>query len=469
MQRLFDLNIEQVLENWSVADALREIIANALDEQVLSGTDPIHIFKDQDSIFHIRDFGRGIQYYHFTQNENEEKQKSNNLIGKFGVGLKDALAVLYRHNCEVKICSKYNFITTKMARKSGFDIETLHAEFSTTNNREMIGTEFFISNISDDDIQEAKSRFLTFNNLQRLESNKYGEIYSCPDGNASIYINGVKVAQENNFMFNYNITSINAQIRKSLNRERSNVGRTAYSDTVKKILESCKSDNVLMPLVKDLQNRMKGTNKDETAWVDVAAYAAETLNQSNNVIFMTPQTRNDLTNQQAEILKRSGKTLVLVTDDVFKKINKSITTFDDIYKDYNKSFQYKFVSYDSLTENEKKVFDLKDEIIQFLKNSFSCCEDILISETIRISLDGSDTKGVHENDRIIIKRSVLSDPIDFCGVLAHELCHHQHGYEDNTRDFENDLTDMLGYSIYQTIATRQPAQKQNIIKRFFKK
>ncbi len=37
--RLFDLNIEEVLEHWEVEHALREIIANALDEQFLSDSD----------------------------------------------------------------------------------------------------------------------------------------------------------------------------------------------------------------------------------------------------------------------------------------------------------------------------------------------------------------------------------------------------------------------------------------------
>ena len=38
MTREFDLNIERVLENWTVAHALREVIANALDEQALTNT-----------------------------------------------------------------------------------------------------------------------------------------------------------------------------------------------------------------------------------------------------------------------------------------------------------------------------------------------------------------------------------------------------------------------------------------------
>jgi hypothetical protein len=44
--RSFDLNIEEVLENWEVEHAIREVIANALDEQVISRTAEIEISKD---------------------------------------------------------------------------------------------------------------------------------------------------------------------------------------------------------------------------------------------------------------------------------------------------------------------------------------------------------------------------------------------------------------------------------------
>ena len=68
----FDLNIEQILENWEAYHAIREIIANALDEQIITDTSEVKIFKtDQEWI--IRDYGRGLKYTHLTQNENEEK------------------------------------------------------------------------------------------------------------------------------------------------------------------------------------------------------------------------------------------------------------------------------------------------------------------------------------------------------------------------------------------------------------
>ena len=71
--RQFDLNVERVLENWTTPHALREVIANALDEQALTGTAEPEIFKDDRGRWHVRDYGRGLKYEHLTQNENKEK------------------------------------------------------------------------------------------------------------------------------------------------------------------------------------------------------------------------------------------------------------------------------------------------------------------------------------------------------------------------------------------------------------
>ena len=452
MSNLFDLNTEKVLENWLVSDALREIIANALDETVLTYTSDIKIYKDSNKVWHIRDYGRGLQYFHLTQNENKEKLNCNELIGKFDVGLKDALAVLYRKGCKVVIDSKYHHMTITMAQKAGFDVKTLHVQLDDPIDKKMEGTDFTIYGLRDMDINNAKSMFLIFNKPTLLEKTKYGEVYKCNNlMGGTIYINGVKVAFEPNFMFDYNITHINKQIRKALNRERSDVGRTAYADTVKYILKSCIRDDVLRPLVDDLHHVTMGINKDETAWVDVAAYAANVLNKSGEFVFMTANQRSNLSNQQVEIFKESGKKLVIVTDAVFGKISGNVITFGNIYDDYAESFKYEFVDYNDLSDVEKQVFNLKGLVIEFIKSHYKVCTDIVISETIRVNELGTSTNGVYDGGKIIIKRSVLSNPVLFCEVLAHELCHHQHGYFDNTRDFENDLSSMLGYSIYHCI------------------
>lgn len=63
MGNLFDLNTEKVLENWLISDALREIIANALDEAILTHASEIKIYKDSNKVWHIRDYGRGSSIF----------------------------------------------------------------------------------------------------------------------------------------------------------------------------------------------------------------------------------------------------------------------------------------------------------------------------------------------------------------------------------------------------------------------
>lgn len=460
--KLFDLNIEQVLEHWGPEHAVREIIANALDEQLLTNTKEIEIYKS-DGRWHIRDFGRGLRYSHFTQNENKEKLESPFLIGKFGVGLKDALAVFHRKGIAVEILSRYGHIYLTMAQKSGFNVKTLHAVFDEPTDKNFVGTEFILDGITDADIEKAKAMFLRFNkNIELLEETRYGKVYTCTEKPSIIYINGVQVATEENFLFSYNITNINSQIKKALNRERSNVGRTAYSDTIKNILRNCKSKNVLIPLVNDLQNVMSGTNSDESGWVDIATYAAKALSKDSDVVFMTPAQRASMSNQQVEILEQSGKTLVYVNDSVYNKIENSVQTFNTVFEEYIESFHYEFVPFENLTDSERINFEVSEKVIQFLKESkLRYNVDIKISETIQVGLDGAATKGVYDKTEraIIIKRSTLSSLTEFCSVLLHEFAHYQHGYSDNTRDFEDDLTKMLGQMFIQKIKQDKSTEK----------
>src|SRR3954462_8708196 len=148
--REFGLNIERVLENWTLAHAIRELIANALDEAALTGTAEPEITKDADGRWHIRDFGRGLRYEHLTQNENREKLANpEKVVGKFGVGLKDALATFERRRVGVSIRSRFADITTAKQQKHGFtDITTLHAVIDEPSDPNMTGTDVELSGVA---------------------------------------------------------------------------------------------------------------------------------------------------------------------------------------------------------------------------------------------------------------------------------------------------------------------------------
>jgi len=285
----FDLNIEKVLEDWEVYHAVREVIANALDEQALTSTSDIKIFKDKNK-WHIRDFGRGIKYEHLTQNECDEKLKNpGKVIGKFGVGLKDGFATFDRKNIKVLIKSKFSDITLGKSSKADFkDITTLHALVYEPSDSKLQGTDFILEGIEDKDIELAKDFFLKFSDEIELETTQYGVVLDKKKSIARIYINGLRVAEEENFLFSYNITSITTKIKKSLNRERTNVGRSAYTDRVKSILLECKRKQVAKCLVKDLQKFELGESHDELSWIDVSVHACKLLNAKDKVIFLTP-------------------------------------------------------------------------------------------------------------------------------------------------------------------------------------
>src|SRR3954454_19973779 len=157
--REFDLNIERVLENWSLAHAIRELIANALDEAALTGTREPEIGKDAEGRWHVRDFGRGLRYEHLTQNENREKLAIPELVvGKFGVGLKDALATFDRRGVGVRIRSRFGDITTHKQPKQGFgDITTLHAVIADPSDPQMVGTDVELTGAADEEVEAAKA------------------------------------------------------------------------------------------------------------------------------------------------------------------------------------------------------------------------------------------------------------------------------------------------------------------------
>jgi Histidine kinase-, DNA gyrase B-, and HSP90-like ATPase len=315
----FDLNIEKILEDWEMHHAIREIIANALDEQLLTKTKDVEIVKNSNAWI-IRDFGRGLKYSHLTQNENQEKLNNTNVIGKFGIGLKDALATFDRRGAVVTAKSKHGQISIEKSPKQGFgDISTLHAIIEAPITKNFVGTEFELRGVTDEEIESAKHLFLKFSGEEVIETTRHGQVVKRNENQGNIYINGVKVAEEEKFLFSYNITKLSAPIKKALNRERSNVGRSAYTDSVKKILLSSKEQGVAEILAKDLMNITEGTAHDELTWIDVQEHSVKILNQKGKYLFITSieaMQHPDMIDQA----KNSGHEVITIPENLKDKI-----------------------------------------------------------------------------------------------------------------------------------------------------
>jgi len=448
----FDLNIDRMLENWDSFHAIREIIANALDEQVLTDSAEIIISCDDDGSWHIRDFGRGLRHEHFTMNENQEKLEHPGLIGKFGVGLKDALATFDRLSIQAGIRSKFCDVSFDRSEKHDFsDVVTLHACISDPSDPSFVGTEFILKGCSADDIDKAKTLFLRFSGEEPLERTQYGEVLGKTGKTSYIYINGIRVAEEENFLFSYNITSLTAAIKKALNRERTNVGRTAYSDRVKSILLSSSSEAVARTLVDDLGNFGNGTLHDEMKWTDVSVHASKITNATGNVLFLTDEEIMSAP-RFVEEARANGRQIVTIPSTVKEKLSgqtdvdgNAIRDLNHFMSEWNDSFEFTFILPDNLIASEKSVFDQTKKIAALVGGLPSKVAAVKISETMRPeSGNFSEASGLWTGSDIIIKRSELVSVESYASVLLHEMAHARSGKVDVTIGFENELTSLLG-------------------------
>lgn len=463
--RFFDLNIEEVLDHWEPKHAVREVIANALDEQVLSGTSDIEIFAT-DGSWHVRDFGRGLAIEHFTLNESDEKALGpSEVIGKFGVGLKDALATFYRNGIHVTVVSRHGTFTLHVAHKHGYaDITTLHVAHGS-GDLEQTGTEFVLSGIDQAEVEAAKEMFLQFSGEEVLDRTAFGEILALKAGPGRIYLKGVLANEEPNFLFSYNITDLTPAMRKRLNRERTHVGRTTYADRVKAILRAAESDEVREALAEQVARRSKGDQADELHWAEISQWAFNLLHQRQDVAFVTESEIAELPNI-LDLMRGDGLKVVVVSDAQKEKLDGQVEagdtdlrTVEGYVRQYNRSFEYRFVAESHLSVSEREVFDQTSKIMNLLgPGGFR--PPVLISETMRAGPDS--TLGVWDpaDRRIVIKRSQLVSLPSYAGTLLHEVAHARTGAVDATRDFESVLTDFLGDAAAQAI-NRSASDKRN--------
>jgi len=264
-------------------------------------------------------------------------------------------------------------MTIGKSEKHGFnDIITLHVHIHPSSDPSFIGTEFIFNGVTDKDIQKAKDLFLIFSGEMVFEETRYGEVLEKKNKIARIYINGVKVAEKENFLFSYNITSLTKKIRQALNRERTNVGRSAYSDRVKSILLSCKCKEVAEFLINDLENYCTGEMHDELKWIDVQEHAVKILNATQKVVFLTSSQLTNVPNMVDEA-RSGGYKIITIPENLEKRIRgledisgNTIRDLKEFYKEYKESFEFKFVNPDEFTPNERKIFDMTNRIFSLI-------------------------------------------------------------------------------------------------------
>lgn len=176
----------------------------------------------------------------------------------------------------------------------------------------------------------------------------------------------------------------------------------------------------------------------------------------------------DLTEDDKEKIRDSGRELVIVPDAVFDHVKDDedengnpIGTFDVVRQEYNDNFEYEWIDEQSLSVKQKQNWLLRTKLLEYFE--LTKWEDrIRLSKTINEYTSG-DVRGVYDPllNLIIIKPAVLESPELFYETLTHELIHATTGYLDNTRDFENMLGKYVGRLAVSALRQESVTEENN--------
>jgi hypothetical protein len=347
--------------------------------------------------------------------------------------------------------------------KHGFDdLRTLHALIADPSDSSFVGTDVVLSGVSDNDVAEAKQLFLKFSGDKVLETTPFGQVLRRRTRSGRIYVNGLRVAEEANYLFSYNITSPTASLRRALNRERTNVGRTAYTDRVKAILLAATTGDVANVLAKDLARFEAGTWHDETQLTDVALHACAVLNAIEKVLFVSSfdafYARDFIDRARAD-----GHRVIVVPQNIASKLGgmldiqgKPIVDIGEYRRQWTDSFVFDFVTPDGMTGAEREVFDRTKEILGLRGGRPRGVKRVLVSNTMRLRAEGyTEARGLWDpqTGNIVIKRSELRSLDAYAGTLLHEATHVISDAGDISEEFEDALTVELG-RIASSVLTR---------------
>jgi len=239
------------------------------------------------------------------------------------------------------------------------------------------------------------------------------------------------------------------------------VGRSAYTDRVKSILLACNQDEVIDALVADLQNYERGTQHDETQWLDVGLHACKQLNARRKVIFLTAF---ELA-YAADFVRRArddGYEFIVVPETIRRKLpglrdalGNPMRDLDRYRSEWEDSFRFTFVDPSDFNDTERAVWEALPRIFEARGGRPRHVTDVRVSETMRL-MEGryQEAVGVWEpaEGQIIVKRTQLQSLAKFAGTVLHEMSHALSSAPDMSLEFEQQLTEELGGIVSRSIA-----------------
>lgn len=221
-------------ENWTITDALREIIQNAVD----TGTKVNFDMSDDGNFCTISDSGAGIKLADFLIGRTS-KRHDKETIGQFGEGAPVGCLVLARSGRKVSFSALGKVYKFTIQFDPAWDASLLTIDIEESPIH--IGTAVTVE-CSDDEIEKAKNLFLAFSPKEVLDKVESGSILRDA---GKVYVHGLMVSTADSvFGYNFNNKSL-------VNRDRNVVGHWELINEISKILADVSDREVITTLLEE--------------------------------------------------------------------------------------------------------------------------------------------------------------------------------------------------------------------------
>lgn len=221
-KQLIDLSIyKDYVEDWGIAEGIREIVQNAVD----CGEFNIDF---NDNILTITTIGQYLTIDKLALGKSS-KRNDDTKIGKYGEGLKLAFLVLVRNGIDIEVQNGTDIWHPCLQQSKTFNCETLHIEIlenTLINNGSCPQVIIKLMGLDNKDIEELcennlvlRDEILGNDDLDLIETS-YGQIIKNKDYAGKVFVEGLFIQEDSNVIFGFNFKSEYVKLdrdRKSIN------------------------------------------------------------------------------------------------------------------------------------------------------------------------------------------------------------------------------------------------------------
>jgi len=414
----------QYCKNWTVEDAVRELIQNAIDTET-----KVEFSRHDNSRWVIKDNGSGMQLSDFLVGRTSKSDNAQ-AIGQFGEGAPIGCLVLARNGREVKVYSRgkrYAF-SFEYDNQWGCQLLTITIDDVPTNR----GTTVLVE-CSAEELRNVQAKFLKLAPQTVVARTGDTEFLAC---SGRVYVNGLEVTGITS-LFGYNFK----RHKELVNRDRNAIGFSEIVCAVKSALETITNKTVISRILRasdgyESISAVELGHDFRIKYPNIWKAVIKELWGSKVCLADNTSYDNLAAEENWKVLAAPWGLRYSLSRGVLKHSSEVI----------RKGRDKEYVLIRDLSPKQRESLKEGKTIAEWVANKVG-----LRTYPIKIFRDLTREKGTRRyanngnfcGGTVELEISLLDDITRFVGIALHEYTHGTTGYADSTREFENSLTDMI--------------------------